>query len=248
MTQAEWKTLPRLYVSRENISRGEICGLSEGQHHYLRNVMRVKAGEKVRTFNGRNGEWLAEVTEVSKKSTMVTFLEKTREQTASPDVWVVASPVKKEPFDLMVEKSAELGAAQFLPVLCDHSAVNRINRERLTAISTEAAEQSERLDVMEVADLGDLESLFETWFSGRKLIFCLERGDALPIAKALAKLPPSTPLAVLVGPEGGFSDKEIAFISSQKFTIPVSLGPRILKAETALIAALACVQGIYFSG
>ena len=247
MTSAELKTLPRLYVSRENISRGEICGLSEGQHHYLRNVMRVKAGDKVCAFNGRNGEWLAEVTEISKKSAMVTFLEKTREQLSSPDVWVVASPVKKEPFDLMVEKSAELGASQFLPVLCDHTAVNRINRERLTAISTEAAEQSERLDVMEVADLGDLESLFETWFSGRKLIFCLERGSAQPIAKVLAATPRGTPLAILVGPEGGFSENEIKFISAQKFVLPVSLGPRILKAETALIAALACVQTLYFT-
>jgi len=245
MTSPAYKTLPRLYVSRENISRGETCELSEGQLHYLRNVMRIRQGDKLRTFNGRNGEWLAEVKEISKKNAIVSFAEKIREQAASLDIWVVASPVKKEAFDLMVEKSAELGAVQFLPVLCDHTAVQRINRERLQAISTEAAEQSERLDVMEVADLGDLESLFETWFSGRKLIFCLERSEALPIAKALAQLPRNTPLAILVGPEGGFSEKEAAMISKQPFVTPVSLGPRILKSETALITALACVGALY---
>lgn len=242
MSSDNHNRLPRLHVDRENISRGEICGLSENQHHYLRNVMRLKPGDRVRAFNGRNGEWLAEVTEISKKNAIISFAEKIREQSASPDVWALASPVKKEAFDMMIEKSAELSASQFFPVLCDHTVVPRVNRERLQAISTEAAEQCERLDVMEVATLMDLESLFETWSSGRKLIFCLERGEAPPIAQVLQKLPRRSPMAVLVGPEGGFSDNEIKRIKDQPFAVPVSLGPRILKAETALIAALACVQ------
>jgi 16S rRNA (uracil1498-N3)-methyltransferase len=242
MSSENHTRLPRLHVDRENISRGEICGLSEGQHHYLRNVMRLQPGDRVRAFNGRNGEWLAEVTEISKKNAIISFAEKIREQTASPDVWALASPVKKEAFDFMIEKSSELGASQFFPILCDRTVVPRVNRERLQAISTEAAEQCERLDVMEVATLMDMESLFETWSSGRKLIFCLERGEAPPIAQALQQIPRKTPLAVLVGPEGGFSDAEIARIKSQPFAVPVSLGPRILKAETALLAALACVQ------
>lgn len=247
MTSAETKTLPRLYVSRENISRGEICGLSEGQHHYLRNVMRLAPGDKVRAFNGRNGEWLAEVTEISKKNAIITFAEKIREQQAASDIWVLASPIKKEAFDFMVEKSAELGASQFIPILCEKSVVSRTNRDRMQLQAIEACEQCERLDLMEVAGLTDLESLFEIWFSGRKLIFCIERKDAPPLAEALKKIPRETPLAVLVGPEGGFSDKEIEFISKQKFTVPVSLGPRILRAETAAIAALATVQAVYFS-
>lgn len=247
MTSAAYKTLPRLYVSRENISRGEICELSEGQHHYLRNVMRLSAGDKVRTFNGRNGEWLAELTEISKKNASVSFVEKIGEQTSSPDIWVLASPVKKEAFDIMVEKSAELGAAHFFPILCERTVVSRVNRDRMQAMSIEAAEQCERLDVMEVSALSDLENLFETWNPARKLIFCIERAEAPALAKAISQLPPSNPLAILVGPEGGFTDKEIEFIREQKFAVPVSLGSRILKAETALIAALACVQALYFT-
>lgn len=242
-----YKTLPRLYVPTENISRGENCALSEGQHHYLRNVMRLAAGDKVRAFNGRNGEWLAELSEVTKKNAVVTFLEKTGEQFSSPDLLILASPIKKEALDFMIEKSTELGASQFQPVLCEHTSVNRINRERLQATAIEAAEQCERLDIMEVGELTKLENVLASWPSDRKLIFCVERGDAPPLAQALAKMPGDTPLAILVGPEGGFSEKEISFISAQPYVTPVSLGARILKAETALIAALAVIQVVYYS-
>jgi 16S rRNA (uracil1498-N3)-methyltransferase len=238
------KNLLRLFVSRENISRGETSVLSEGQLHYLKNVMRVKPGDRLRAFNSRNGEWLAEVSELSKKKAVISFLEKIREQAPVPDVWAAASPVKKEAFDFIVEKAAELGASRFLPVLCEHTVVHRVNQERLTAIATEAAEQSERLDLMEVAPLIDLENLLNSWPKDRKLIFCLERGDAPPIAQRLAALPRKAPLGLLVGPEGGFSPGEVRQIAALPFAEPVSLGPRILKAETALVAALACIQAL----
>ncbi|HYD17015.1 MAG TPA: 16S rRNA (uracil(1498)-N(3))-methyltransferase [Patescibacteria group bacterium] len=244
MSRDASKNLSRLYVPRDNLSRGESFALSDGQHHYLRNVMRAEAGTQLRLFNGRNGEWLAEVSEMSKKNALVTVLEKLREQHAAEDIWVLASPVKKEAFDFMIEKSAELGAARFFPILCDRTIVNRINLERLQATANDAAEQCERLDTMEVSDLGDLENLFESWSPSRKLIFCMERGDAPMLGAALAKLAPDTPLALLVGPEGGFTDAEMAFITRQPFAIPVSLGTRILKAETAVVAALAAMQAI----
>lgn len=244
MTTNEHKRLPRLYISRESISGGDSIELSGGQHHYLRNVMRLKAGDGLRLFNGRNGEWLGEVEEISKNKAIIRFSQKMHEQESSPDVWVVCSPVKKEAFDFMIEKSTELGASRFLPVVCEHTVVHRINRERIQALSIEAAEQSERLDIMDVADLGDLQTILNSWDKGRKLIFCLERGDAPPLVQALATIPSDTPLAVMVGPEGGFSAEEAAFIGAQDFAEPVSLGPRILKAETALVAALACIQGV----
>lgn len=242
MTRDDYKTLLRLYVSRENIAGGESHELSEGQHHYLRNVMRLQPGDRLRGFDGHSGEWLAEVEEVSKKKSIIRFLEKIHEQEPSPDVWAVASPVKKEALDFMVQKSSELGARRFLPVACDHTVVHRVNTDRLSATATEAAEQCERLDVMEVAPLDSLKNLLETWASDRKLIFCLERAKAPPLLQQLQSLPPDTPLAVLVGPEGGFSPDEAAAIAALPFALPVSLGPRILKAETALIAALACVE------
>ena len=242
MTRDAHKTLSRLYVPADNLSGGEMIELSEGQHHYLRNVMRAGEGTQLRVFNGRNGEWLASLSELSKKKAIITLFEKIGEQTASEDIWMLASPIKKEAFDFMVEKSAELGAAQFFPIICERTVVSRINRDRLQATANDAAEQCERLDIMQVSDLGDLEILFETWAPSRKLIFCLERGAAPPLAAALAKLPPDTPLAILIGPEGGFTEAETAFISRQPFALPVALGARILKAETAAVAALAVVQ------
>lgn len=244
MTTDDYKRLPRLYIPRETITGGESVELSEGQHHYLRNVMRAKAGDGLRLFNGRNGEWLGEITEISKKKAIASISQKIHEQQSSPDVWVLASPVKKEAFDFMVEKSTELGASRFLPVTCEHTVVHRVNQTRLQAVSIEAAEQSERLDIMEMADLSDLKNYLNSWDSSRKLIFCFERGEAPPLVQALTKIPADTPLAVLVGPEGGFSAEEAAFIAAQDYAVPVSLGPRILKAETALVAAMACIQGV----
>lgn len=237
----ELTSLLRLFVPRENISRGESHELSEGQLHYLRNVMRSKPGDRLRAFNGRNGEWLAEVTELSKKKAIITFVEKIREQVGASSITILASPVKKEAFDMMVEKSTELGAGTFQPVICERTVVHRVNQERLQAIATEAAEQCERLDLMEVMPAADLKKALATWPSSRKLIFCLERGKAPPIAEVL-RTGLWQDCGLLVGPEGGFSDAETGFISALPFVQPVSLGSLILKAETALIAALACVR------
>lgn len=241
---ANHKNLLRLYVSRETISGGENAELSEGQIHYLRNVMRLEKGGQLRAFNGRNGEWRAEVKEISKKKAIITFIEKLREQASSPDLEILASPVKKEAFDFMIEKATELGATRFRPVICDHTVVHRANEARLQALSNEAAEQCERLDIMEITPLEGLANLLNnTWPSDRKLIFCIERATAPPILRAL-EAHIKQPLSILIGPEGGFSDSEAKVISTLPFVLPVSLGPRILKAETALVAALACVQAL----
>ncbi|MEZ0224616.1 MAG: 16S rRNA (uracil(1498)-N(3))-methyltransferase [Alphaproteobacteria bacterium] len=241
---ADNKNLLRLFVSRETLSRGENHALSEGQIHYLRNVMRLEMGGHLRAFNGRNGEWRAEVTELSKKKAIITFIEKIREQTATPELEILASPVKKEAFDFMVEKATELGATRFRPIICDHTVIHRANEARLQALSTEAAEQCERLDIMEITPLEGLANVLNTtWPADRKLIFCVERASAPPILSAV-EAHIKRPLSILIGPEGGFSDSEVKVISTLPFAIPVSLGPRILRAETALIAAVACVQAL----
>jgi len=203
--------------------------------------MRKTAGEALRVFNGQDGEWLAALDELNKNKAFIKLDRKLLEQKASSDIWVLASPVKKEAFDLMVEKSCELGAAKFIPVTCERTVVHKINQERLQAIAIEAAEQSERLDVMVVESLGNLRKIFNFDGCDRDLIFCVERSGAASLVDTAKKLA-DKPLAILIGPEGGFSSQEIDLINNFKKTHPVSLGQRILKSETALIAALSCIQ------
>jgi 16S rRNA (uracil1498-N3)-methyltransferase len=236
-----YKRLIRLYLPESEFSSGEKCFLSDGQAHYLRSVMRKSAGDELRVFNGHDGEWLAVIEELNKKNVLIKLDRQLLEQQKGSDIWVLASPVKKEALDLMVEKACELGAAKFIPVMCDHTVVHKINQERLQMIAVEAAEQSERLDVMTVESPLNLKKYLNSGDCNRDLIFCVERTGAASLAEVGRKLS-GKPLAILIGPEGGFSYQEIDFISNFKHAHPVSLGPRILKTETALIAALSCVQ------
>jgi len=247
MSNAAHKNLLRLYLPVDHLSPDENYALSEGQHHYLKNVMRAEVGDQLRIFNGRDGEWLGELTELSKKKAIVAVLEKVSEQKSSPDVFIYCSPVKKEAFDIMVEKASELGAAVFQPVTCQHTVVHRMNAERMAAQAAEAAEQCERLDVMRIAPMTSLPELLANWqkdpaTKDRTLLFCQERGAAAPLADVVGQLPKGAKLGLLIGPEGGFSDSEVEKLLACGFVESVSLGPRILKAETALIAALAGVQ------
>lgn len=242
MTEPDSQKAPRLYVPDADFAAGKACNLADAQAHYLRNVMRASVGDHLRLFNGRDGEWLAEIQDVGKKAVSVSLLRPIRPQIPSPDILVLASPVKKEAFDFMVEKSCELGAAAFQPVICDHTVVHRANEERLQAVAIEAAEQCERTDIMVVHPLADLKTILHSWDKNRELIFCLEREEAVEISQRLKAGDISLPLAILVGPEGGFSRAEIQMIRSFDFVRPVSLGGRILRAETALIAGLSCIQ------
>lgn len=203
--------------------------------------MRQETGAPVRVFNGHDGEWLGVLEEVSKKNVIARVLHQTVEQKSCPDIVVLASPVKKDCFDIMLEKAGELGAAAFTPVMCERTVIGRVNTDRLRLIATEAAEQSERLEVMTVFDPVSLKDLLKSWDKNRKLVFCIERSDAQNIMNVLPALR-GQPLALLTGPEGGFSPAETELIMSCNFVVPVSLGPRILRAETAMIAALSCLQ------
>lgn len=242
MTDHDIHKYPRIHIDR-GMQTGDMIALSDNQHHYLRNVMRLEAGDHIRLFNGADGDYLGEIADIGKKETRLRIGAQIRPQSATPDIRILASPVKKEAFDLMVEKASELGAASFQPVICARTVVHRVNLDRMTSIAIEAAEQCERQDIMVLNELMPLADALTREENGRSLVFCLERDDGIrPIAAALKGI--KTPLSILIGPEGGFTPEEICMLKARANILPVSLGPRILRAETALISALSAVQAI----
>jgi 16S rRNA (uracil1498-N3)-methyltransferase len=234
------KNLTRLFIPQDFVPEGT-CDLSENQIHYLRNVLRLSPDAPLRVFNGKDGEWRATLSEIGKKRGSILLDAPLREQISAPDIWAVFAPIKKTRLDFITEKATELGATKLIPVMTDHCVNARINTARMEAQVIEAAEQCERLDVPDVSGLIPLAKLLETWPKTRILIVCAESGEALPLATAV-KQAGDAPLAVLTGPEGGFSDAELTLLAAQDFTIMADLGPRILRAETALLAALAGLQ------
>jgi 16S rRNA (uracil1498-N3)-methyltransferase len=226
----------RLFVEGD-LSAGQAVALSEGQVHYLRHVMRAKSGEAVQMFNGRDGEWRATLALAAKRGGQAVPERQTRAQDTSPDIWLCFAPVKKSPADLIAQKATELGASMLQPVVTRRTIVGRVNVERMRAIAIEAAEQSERLDVPACAEPVALPKLLAAWPPDRRLLFCDEAGG--PALLDAVKDQPPGPWAILIGPEGGFDEAERALIRALPRAIPVSLGPRILRADTAALAALA---------
>lgn len=232
----------RLFVEPPLLT-GATVPLRPEQVHYLRNVLRLAPGVEIAVFNGRDGEWIARIDDLGKERGSVIPDRKLREQTCPPDVWLLFAPIKRDAIDLVAEKSSELGASRLWPVMTKHTDVSRVNVERLAANAMEAAEQSERLCIPEVREPVDLPKLLAEWPADRPLIVCAEIGDAKPIAEVIAPLPKG-PVAILIGPEGGFARSELDLILAQPFAHPARLGPRILRAETAAFAALTCWQAL----
>lgn len=232
----------RLYVTHDLAADSGIV-LDKDQSHYLANVMRLREGETVALFNGRDGEWSASLQKVAKTGVAIHVQHQTRPQAAEADLWLLAAPIKKDRVDLVAEKAAELGVSRLWPVFTRRTVMSRVNGERLAAHMVEAAEQCERLTVPELAEPAALDKVLAGWDAARPLLFLDESGGGAPIAQALSTLKPG-PLAVLVGPEGGFDDAERAALARLPCAVPVGLGPRILRAETAAIAALAVVQAV----
>lgn len=230
----------RLYCP-ERLHQHSTLTLPAKTVHYLMTVLRVRAGEKLLVFNAGDGEWLGEIAQATKKSVTVNLLSQTREARPTPDLWLLFAPIKAGRVDFLVEKATELGASALYPVNTDYTNASRVNHERLLAQATEAAEQCERFDVPTLHDFQPLTTALSTWPADRKLLYCDESGGGQPISAALKTLK-SEKLAVLVGPEGGFSPKERDWLKRQPYTVPVGLGPRILRAETAALAALVCIQ------
>ncbi len=233
---------PRLFVDAP-LAAGAALALAPPQAHYVTRVMRRKPGDALMLFNGRDGEWRAEI-EAARKGCAVNVVECSRAQAAGPDVWLVFAAVKRAPIDLIATKATELGVAALCPVTTRHTAVGRVNLDRLRANAVEAAEQCGRLDVPDCRAPAAFDDLIAGWPEGRRALVCDETGGGAPIAQALAEAArePATPWAIVSGPEGGFADDEIRALTALPGALRVGLGPRILRAETAALAALACWQ------
>jgi len=217
---------------------------SREQANYLLNVLRLGAGDAILVFNGRDGEWRAEIGEVGRKACVLRLVERTRPQLPAADLHYLFAPLKMARLDYMVQKAVEMGAGTLRPVLTQHTQVTRVNLDRMQANVIEAAEQCGILAVPDVREPIELTRLIEGWAAsdpGRRLIFC-DEGEAsdnpLPILRGLEP----GPLAVLIGPEGGFSEAERAMLRREAFVTPIPLGPRVLRADTAAVAALAVIQ------
>ncbi|MFN3276933.1 MAG: 16S rRNA (uracil(1498)-N(3))-methyltransferase [Paracoccus hibiscisoli] len=228
----------RLFIDHPLVA-GQAVPLDAGQAHYLSGVMRLRQGDAVAVFNGRDGEWQASLQEAGKRGGSVSVLAQTAPQQDPPDLWLIFAPIKKARTDFIVEKAAEMGAARILPVQTDHTNSDRIRQDRLQAHAIEAAEQCGGTFVPPVADLQPLSRLLDGWDPVRRILWA-DESRAGP-AQTLAGLP-AGPWAILIGPEGGFSAGERARLSRLPFVTPVSLGPRILRADTAAVAALALWQ------
>jgi len=240
LTEAGGKT--RLYVAAD-LGEGVAVALDEGQSHYLLHVLRAKSGNLVSLFNGRDGEWLAEIMAAGKRGVTAHCRKQVQSQTQTPDIWLVFAPVKKTPADYLVQKATELGVSVLQPVFTRRTIVTRINQERMLANAAEAAEQSGRLNVPQVREGVSFEKFLAGWPKERRLLFCDEGGDAKAMTQA-ARESRGGPTAILTGPEGGFDPAEREALRALPFVTPVTLGPRILRADTAALAALAIWQSV----
>ena len=225
-------SLPRLFVDQA-LSRGASVTV-EGT--YLGAVLRLGTGERVKLFDNQTGEWLAEIAEAGKKRSTLTVLERLRDRETVPDLWLLFAPIKRGRIDWLVEKATELGAARLAPVITRRTIVDRLNLDRLRAHAIEAAEQCERTALPELAEPRKLDAVLKDWPADRVLYFA-DEGGGEPFAATPG------PAAILIGPEGGFTEEERAAIRALPQARPVSLGPRILRADTAALAAISLWMG-----
>ena len=234
----------RLYVPHD-LAAGAELSLDEGQSRYLAAVMRLAAGDALLVFNGRDGEWRARVASVGKRMVTLALATLERAQATGPDLDLLVALVKRARLETIVEKAAELGARRVRPVITERTNADHTRVDRLQAIAAEAAEQTGRLDVPAVLEPVRLETLIDGWNERRRLLFCDEAGDAAPALAALRGQPEAAlaaSWAILIGPEGGFSPQERARLRGLAFAVPATLGPRILRADTAAISALTLWQ------
>lgn len=235
-------SLPRLFVEPE-LAVGSDITLGKEQSLYLAAVLRKVVGDEVVLFNGRNGAWLARLTSDAKKSVALALVEQIAPQTPRSDLWYGFAPLKTERLDYVIQKATEMGAGTIQPVITKYTQVSRLKHERLVANAIEAAEQCEVLNVPFVAPETSLDKLTDGWDAGRWLILADEGEAASSPLESLNRLK-GKPVGLLVGPEGGFAPEERERLHALPYVVPISLGPRILRADTAAVAALAMIQAI----
>jgi 16S rRNA (uracil1498-N3)-methyltransferase len=232
--------LQRLFVKSE-LAAGADVELAKDQVHYLGNVLRLKQGDRLLLFNGADGEWCAQLSLIGKKRAEARIEHQTRAQERGPDLHYLFAPLKRTRLDYMAQKATELGASVLRPVITRHTVAERVKTDRLLANAIEAAEQCGILRVPEVMEPETLSKLLDAWDAARLLIFADEAAPHASPIEALQTRAPG-PVAVLVGPEGGFDREERAALLAKPFVLPISLGPRVMRADTAAIAALALVN------
>ena len=235
------KTTPRIHVDTA-LKGGADITLAQDQSHYLSHVLRAKPGDAVALFNGADGEWFCYITEVGKKTVRLRIERKTSEVRRPPDIDYIFAPLKHARLDYVVQKATELGARRLRPVITQRTIVERINLERMRANAIEAAEQCNLVHVPDVLEPVVLPKLLAGWETGRRLIHCDETAAVANPVEALRGLKP--PAALIVGPEGGFTPEERELLRRQLFVTAVSLGPRIMRADTVAVAAMALVQAV----
>ena len=230
----------RLYVDAP-LKEGVMVMLDRGQTHYLTTVMRLRAGDRILVFNGRDGEWNAAI-EGGKRAATLRVGARTRPQTDAGDLHYLFAPLKSARLDYMVQKAVEMGVSRLQPVLTRHGQIGRVNLDRMRANAIEAAEQCGVLSLADIPPPTALTSVLAAWQPDRYLVFCDEAAAIADPLQALAAVPSKSPLAVLIGPEGGFADDERSALLKLPNVIRLALGPRILRADTAAVAALSLVQ------
>ena len=247
MARYDFRT-PRLFVEAVLAEGGEVA-LEREQANYLLNVLRLKPGGDVLVFNGREGEWRARLAASGKKGAKLGIVERTREQTAAFDLHYLFAPLKHARLDYMVQKAVEMGASRLWPVLTRHTQAERVNLARMRANAIEAAEQCGILNVAEIGEPVKFDSMVRGWKADRLLVFCDEDAEVQDPVAALSAargggIAGRLPVSVLIGPEGGFAGEERAALSKLPNVVRLALGPRILRADTAAVAALSLVQAV----
>ena len=233
---------PRLFL-RAPLAADARVELDRDQMNYLVNVLRLRDHADILVFNGSDGEWHAKLASIGRRVWALDIATQARPQTPAPDLRYLFAPLKQARLDYMIQKAVEMGAGRLTPVITRHTQITRVNRDRVEANAIEAAEQCGILSIPKIDDPLALPSLLDGWDSARRIIFCDEGDGRTDPVALLSRLPPS-PLAVLVGPEGGFAEDERQTLRALPFVTAIPLGPRILRADTAAVAAFVVVQAI----
>ena len=232
----------RLYIPDKLVLDKRLI-ISLKQSHYLINVMRKKIDENLLIFNDDCGEYLAKIEKIEKKKVFLNILQKLRNPEIKNDIWVMFAPVKKTPNEYIIQKSTELGVSKIFPILTERTITQKLNLNRLNDIAIEAAEQCERITIPEILPPQKIIKVIQDWDHKRKILFCDETiRHQVENSSSNDKLFPNSLGAILIGPEGGFSSDEIKYIRQKNFVIPINLGPRILRSDTAVITALTIWQ------
>jgi len=237
------KSKTRIFVNQV-ISSNLIVYIENKQHHFLKNVLRIKTDDKINIFDGKTGEWKSVVVSVNRDNTALRVIENIKIIKKNSDIWLVFAPIKQHRMTLAIQKATELGVSIIIPCITEYTNINNINLQNLNQNAIEAAEQSGRLDVPKIKNKIELNSLLLQWPEDRKLIFCNEKinKDNLIIESLLSFRNSKNKWGVLIGPEGGFSDSETKLITKTKNVISVSLGRKLLRSDTAITVSLYCIQ------